>query len=94
MYLNFADHDFTIYLCTSTGDIFQTSDKLIFYKLLTDPLNKNEPEECCNRPPHLKNPYCMEIEVPQDDYFYARHNVKCQDFVRAFPAVRPGCRLG
>ncbi|KAG8323517.1 peroxidase activity protein [Homalodisca vitripennis] len=59
-----------------------------------DPLNKNEPEECCNRPPHLKNPYCFEIPVPEDDYFYRKYNVKCQDFVRAFPAVRPGCRLG
>ncbi|XP_054268783.1 peroxidase-like isoform X2 [Macrosteles quadrilineatus] len=59
-----------------------------------DPLNKNEPEECCNRPPHLKNPYCFEIPVPEDDYFYRKWNVKCQDFVRAFPAVRAGCRLG
>ncbi|XP_075228376.1 peroxidase homolog [Lycorma delicatula] len=59
-----------------------------------DPLNKNEPEECCNRPPHLKNPYCLEIEVPEDDYFYRKFGVRCQDFVRGFPAVRPGCRLG
>ncbi|RZF34320.1 hypothetical protein LSTR_LSTR016280, partial [Laodelphax striatellus] len=58
------------------------------------PLNKNEPEECCNRPPHLKNPYCLDIEVPEDDYFYRKFGVKCQDFVRGFPAVRPGCRLG
>ncbi|CAH0766110.1 unnamed protein product [Bemisia tabaci] len=59
-----------------------------------DPINKNEPEECCHRPPHLKNPYCMEIIIPEDDYFYKKFNMKCQDFVRAFPAVRPGCRLG
>lgn len=59
-----------------------------------DPLNKNEPEECCNRPAHLKNPYCLEIPIPEDDYFYRLTNVRCMDFVRAFPAVRPGCRLG
>jgi len=60
----------------------------------TDPITKNEPEECCNRPPHLKHPYCNEIPVPDDDYFYSKFNVKCIDFVRAFPSVRPGCRLG
>ncbi|XP_076288215.1 peroxidase homolog isoform X2 [Lasioglossum baleicum] len=59
-----------------------------------DPLNRNDPEECCRRPPHLKNPYCNEIYIPEDDYFYRLFNVKCLDFVRAFPAVRPGCRLG
>ncbi|CAI6367680.1 unnamed protein product [Macrosiphum euphorbiae] len=59
-----------------------------------DPITKNEPEECCNRPPHLKHPYCNEIPVPDDDYFYSKFNVKCIDFVRAFPSVRPGCRLG
>ncbi|XP_063243494.1 peroxidase-like [Bacillus rossius redtenbacheri] len=59
-----------------------------------DPHNRNEPEECCNRPPHLKNPYCMEIDVPEDDYFYSLFKLRCQDFVRGFSAVRPGCRLG
>ncbi|XP_011701791.1 PREDICTED: peroxidase isoform X2 [Wasmannia auropunctata] len=59
-----------------------------------DPLNRNDPEECCKRPPHLKNPYCNEILIPEDDYFYRLFNVQCMDFVRAFPAVRPGCRLG
>nr|CAD7255796.1 unnamed protein product [Timema shepardi] len=62
--------------------------------LFADPLNRNEPEECCNRPPHLKNPYCLEIEIPADDYFYSLFGLRCQDFVRGFPAVRPGCRLG
>ncbi|KAK7864953.1 hypothetical protein R5R35_004937 [Gryllus longicercus] len=59
-----------------------------------DPLNRNEPEECCDRPPHLRNPYCLEIEIPADDYFYSLFGLRCQDFVRGFPAVRPGCRLG
>ena len=62
--------------------------------LSADPLNKNEPEECCDRPAHLKNPYCMEIPIPEDDYFYRLTRVRCMDFVRAFPGVRPGCRLG
>lgn len=65
-----------------------------FYFFFLDPITKNEPEECCNRPPHLKHPYCNEIPVPDDDYFYSKFNVKCIDFVRAFPSVRPGCRLG
>ncbi|CAH1381099.1 unnamed protein product [Tenebrio molitor] len=59
-----------------------------------DALNRNDPEECCHRPPHLKHPYCNEIIIPEDDYFYRLFNVKCLDFVRAFPASRPGCRLG
>ncbi|XP_044758013.1 peroxidase [Coccinella septempunctata] len=59
-----------------------------------DPRNRNDPEECCNRPPHLKHPYCNEIRIPEDDYFYRLFGVKCIDFVRGFPAARPGCRLG
>uniref|UniRef100_A0A1B0F069 Uncharacterized protein n=1 Tax=Phlebotomus papatasi TaxID=29031 RepID=A0A1B0F069_PHLPP len=59
-----------------------------------DPINRNDPEECCKRPPHLKHPYCNEIRIPDDDYFYRLFNVKCIDFVRGFPSPRPGCRLG
>ncbi|KAI4458407.1 oxidase/peroxidase [Holotrichia oblita] len=59
-----------------------------------DAINRNDPEECCHRPPHLKHPYCNEIIIPEDDYFYRLFHVRCMDFVRAFPAVRPGCRLG
>jgi hypothetical protein len=59
-----------------------------------DPVNRNDPEECCKRPLHLKHPYCNEIRVPDDDYFYHLFNVKCIDFVRAFPSPRVGCRLG
>jgi len=62
--------------------------------VVPDPLNRNEPEECCNRPAHLKNPYCLEIHIPADDYFYSLFGLRCQDFVRGFPAARPGCRLG
>lgn len=60
----------------------------------SDPKTKNEPEECCNRSPNSKHPYCNEIPIPDDDYFYSKFNIKCIDFVRSFPAVRPGCRLG
>ncbi|XP_058790020.1 peroxidase [Phymastichus coffea] len=59
-----------------------------------DPRNRNDPEECCNLPPEKKNPYCNEIIIPEDDYFYRLFNLRCQDFVRAFPGVRPNCRLG
>ncbi|VEN38202.1 unnamed protein product [Callosobruchus maculatus] len=59
-----------------------------------DPFSKNDPEECCGRPAHLKHPYCNEIIIPEDDYFYRLWGVKCIDFVRTFPSVRPGCRLG
>lgn len=59
-----------------------------------DPHSRNDPEECCNRPLHLKHPYCNEIRIPDDDYFYRLFNVKCIDFVRGFPSPRPGCKLG
>ncbi|KAL5282648.1 HPX5 family protein [Megaselia abdita] len=59
-----------------------------------DPINRNDPEECCKRPMHLKHPYCNEIRIPDDDYFYRLFNVKCIDFVRAFPSPKPGCKLG
>lgn len=65
-----------------------------YHRVFADPLNRNDPEDCCGRPPHLKNPYCNEILIPEDDYFYRLFNVQCMNFVRAFPAVRPGCRLG
>ncbi|KAH8414416.1 hypothetical protein KR215_005499 [Drosophila sulfurigaster] len=58
-----------------------------------DPINRNDPEECCKRALHLKHPYCNEIRIPDDDYFYRLFNVKCIDFVRGFPSPRPGCRL-
>lgn len=61
---------------------------------ILDPVNRNDPEECCKRPPHLKHPYCNEIRIPDDDYFYKLFNVKCIDFVRGFPSPRAGCRLG
>ncbi|KAF6213079.1 hypothetical protein GE061_010793 [Apolygus lucorum] len=67
------------------------------FTLTATPLDrhtKNEPEECCNRPAHLRHPYCMDVVIPEDDYFYKKYGVKCQDFVRSFPAARPGCRLG
>ncbi|KAJ8940997.1 hypothetical protein NQ318_020843, partial [Aromia moschata] len=41
-----------------------------------DSFNRNDPEECCHRPPHLKHPYCNEIYVPEDDYFYRLYNVR------------------
>lgn len=66
----------------------------ITHKYASDPINRNDPEDCCDVPPHLKNPYCNEIYVPDDDYFYKLYHVKCINFVRAFPAARPGCRLG
>jgi hypothetical protein len=60
----------------------------------SDPRSRNDPEECCKRPLHLKHPYCDEIRIPDDDYFYRLFNVKCIDFVRAFPSPRAGCKLG
>ena len=61
----------------------------------TDPLNRNEFEECC-RPPHGSPPnkYCFNIDVPHNDEFFSRFGVRCIDFVRGFPGVRHGCRLG
>lgn len=64
------------------------------YVFILDGITKNEPEDCCDRPSNLKNPYCNEIPVPDDDYFFGKFNVKCINFVRSFPGVRPGCRLG
>ncbi|XP_065225985.1 chorion peroxidase-like isoform X2 [Planococcus citri] len=59
-----------------------------------DPINRNEVRSCCDTPPSQQNPYCFEIEIPRDDYFYRKFNIRCQDFVRSFPGVRPDCKLG
>lgn len=100
----FMDHDLTL---TATplgkyilllGPLSSVSFSLFVDEMRTlphiDPVNRNEPEECCGRPDHLKNKYCYEIKIPEDDYFYRNHNVRCQDFVRAFPGVKPDCTLG
>lgn len=57
-------------------------------------MTRNEPEECCHRPPEARNPYCIQIDIPHDDPFYGVYGVRCIDFVRGFPGVRAGCRLG
>ncbi|KAJ8968839.1 hypothetical protein NQ317_005307 [Molorchus minor] len=75
----FIDHDYTL-----------QATPLEFKMLSTE----TTPRECCHRPPHLKHPYCDEIYIPEDDYFFRLFHVNCIDFVRTFPAVRPGCRLG
>ncbi|CAL8144204.1 unnamed protein product [Orchesella dallaii] len=59
-----------------------------------DPVTRNEPEECCHRPHESRNPYCIQIDIPHDDPFYGVYGVRCIDFVRGFPGVRAGCRLG
>lgn len=63
--------------------------------MLIDPLDRNEFEDCC-RPPRGAPPsqYCFNIDVPADDEFFGRFGVRCIDFVRGFPGVRHGCRLG
>lgn len=57
-------------------------------------MTRNEPEECCHRPPEARNPYCIQIDIPHDDPFYGVYGVRCIDFVRGFPGVRAGCRMG
>jgi len=95
----FIDHDLTL-TATPLGKHngydfwFYTGDLYYFSYGHLDPVNRNEPEECCGRPDHLKNKYCYEIKIPDDDNFYRNHNVRCQDFVRAFPGVKPDCKLG
>lgn len=99
----FMDHDLTL-TATPLGKPPPTTLYLTYtyylqpfcaYVLVClDPVNRNEPEECCGRPDHLKNHYCYEIKIPDDDLFYKNHNIRCQDFVRAFPGVKPYCKLG
>ncbi|KAH8388504.1 hypothetical protein KR093_008024, partial [Drosophila rubida] len=90
----FMDHDFTL-TGTPLGK-FRNNVRVnvIQQEFFLDPINRNDPEECCKRALHLKHPYCNEIRIPDDDYFYRLFNVKCIDFVRGFPSPRPGCRLG
>ncbi|XP_065573256.1 uncharacterized protein LOC136035403 [Artemia franciscana] len=59
-----------------------------------DPNTKNEFEDCCHRPSDARSRYCMNLEIPADDHFYGKYGVTCQDFVRGFPGVPHGCRLG
>lgn len=82
---------FGVFHCAQLINVFI---QLSFSFFFVDPRSRNDPEECCKRPLHLKHPYCDEIRIPDDDYFYRLFNVKCIDFVRAFPSPRAGCKLG
>lgn len=42
----------------------------------------------------MPNKYCNNIDIAADDPFFSRFGVRCLDFVRGFPGVRHGCRLG
>lgn len=94
----FMDHDFTL-TGTMLSKFIQKLQSLFFRSsipaVFTDPLNRNEFEECC-RPPigSPPNKYCFNIDVPHNDEFFSRFGVRCIDFVRGFPGVRHGCRLG
>ncbi|KAG7156940.1 Peroxidasin-like 2 [Homarus americanus] len=87
----FHDHAATL-LLVSWGQLMDHDFTLTATPL--DPRNKNEIEECCNRPPALKNPYCFEINIPHDDPFYRLFKFTCIDFARGFPGVQQNCRLG
>lgn len=60
-----------------------------------DPVTRNEPEEdCCELPPGLKNPECLEIKLPKGDPFFSLFRQSCMEFFRGLPGLRQNCKLG
>ncbi|XP_063600017.1 chorion peroxidase-like [Penaeus indicus] len=87
----FHDHAATLMLI-AWGQLMDHDFTLTAMSL--DPVSRNEPQGCCAPPAGLKNPYCLEIDVPHDDRFFGLFRFRCIDFVRGFPGVPQNCRLG
>ncbi|GJQ67256.1 hypothetical protein Trydic_g8161 [Trypoxylus dichotomus] len=55
---------------------------------------------CCTEdgssvlPPKYSHYACMPIEVPRNDPFFAKYNVRCMNFVRSMLVPRENCGLG
>lgn len=79
----FLDHDLTLALST-TLDIEEHFGILCCVNNPTQDMRTAFPE----------HPACKPIDVPEDDRFYSRHEVKCLNFVRNAPGPRPNCNLG
>lgn len=44
--------------------------------------------------PRYIHPFCMPVEVPEDDKFYSQHRVTCMSYVRSLPALNTDCLFG
>nr|XP_022905517.1 peroxidase-like [Onthophagus taurus]XP_022905518.1 peroxidase-like [Onthophagus taurus] len=45
-------------------------------------------------PPRHQHPFCLPIEIPDNDDFYSKFNIKCLSYVRSLPAISDDCTLG
>jgi peroxidase len=54
--------------------------------------------KCCQNGFQLTSrqlhPECFPIDIPTNDFFFARLRQRCMEFVRSMPAERPDCSLG
>ena len=50
---------------------------------------------CCKDgqvlPPQSLHPACFPIDIPADDKFYRKFNMRCMEFVRSLPAPDDQC---
>lgn len=73
-----------------------------FYKYLITAfflVVSGKPIACCRSngyslPPREQHPDCAPISVPENDPFYSEHRIRCLDYVRSLPVLRPECNFG
>ncbi|XP_015600667.1 peroxidase isoform X3 [Cephus cinctus] len=62
-------------------------------------LSNREPISCCHEnggmlsPRHI-HPDCAPISIAEDDPVYGKHSVRCMNYVRSMPIIRPDCTFG
>lgn len=71
----------------------------ISYTPVRKMMSSGKPISCC-RPdgntlsPRHVHPDCAEITVPDQDPVYGKHYIRCLNYVRSLPVLRPECTFG
>ncbi|XP_048512469.1 peroxidase-like isoform X2 [Athalia rosae] len=62
-------------------------------------VTNNKPIFCCRSngnflAPRYVHPDCLPISIPENDSIYGKDRIRCMNYVRSMPALRPDCTFG